>query len=355
MYRHRSVRGRIPMARPLAILGSLALAAMLTASTRSAEPNRSPRRCIPARGLVAYLEYEGLDAHDRAWQATAARDLLVKTPAGSMVIDLVKQLAGDWLEEEFGGVLNVGDAMTIAEVMVRRGFACAISQDETASHCMLVLKDIGRGENLKRLAHVRGVFNASPSVLFAEVERMSFRGRSIYRLDDGDPVSVWFEGDDLVLVCSLDSFTAHIANAQRGNADPLNAHKKHIGNILDCVDGKQLDVSKHPAYLSAQAEGKDLKGFEPSGLWFVDTSGELGTVMLVEGLGIATDVVLSQFDSPVVPAKEEKINGAAAEEADDAVNAAPATIDEIAKTGRASASTVSSGSSAAGGSRARPC
>jgi hypothetical protein len=316
----------------MAVAGSLTLLAMVSATARAAEPGRSPRRYIPARGLVAYLEYEGLDPHAAAWQATAAYELLAKTPAGSMVLDLVKQLAGEWLESEFDGLLNVAETMTVAEVMTRRGFACAISQDERASHGMLVLKDIGRAENLKRLAHVRDVFNASPSLLFAEIERMSVRGRTIYR-PDGDPVSVWFEGDDLVLVCSLEfmDVTGHAANLRGGDQRLPNAHKKHIGNILDCVEGRQLDVSKHPAYLAARAEGKDLKGFEPSGLWFVDTTGDLGAMMLVGGLDLAAELVSSQ---PARPVKEEKINKAAVEEDEDANDAAPAADDEIAKARR---------------------
>jgi hypothetical protein len=328
---HRSVRGRFLKSARLAITASLTLAVVLAASARSAEPERSPRRCIPARGLVAYLEYDGLDAHAAAWKATAAHDLLMKTPAGPMVLELVKQLTGLWLEEGTGGVVGVPDAMTIAEVMVRRGFACAISQDETVSHCMLVLKDIGRPENLKRLNHVRDVFNATPSVLFAEVERVSVRGRMILRLD-GDQVSVWCEGDDLVLVCSLElfDFAGLAPNAQARNAQLPNAHEKHIGNILNCTEGKQVDAGKHPAYLSARAEGMDLKGFEPSGLWFIDTSGDLGSFMLLGGLDLAAELASAQFHFLPEPSKEEKIGGAAANEADDADGAAPPGMNDLA-------------------------
>ncbi len=275
---HRSVRGRFPTMTWRPIVASLAFAAIVAAPARPAEPDRSPRSCIPAKGLLAYVEYDGLDAHTRAWQATAAHDLLVEDP-GRVHGDStsIKQLTGDWLQEDLAVLATVPEVMTIAEVMVLKGFACGIVEDEAASHCMLVLKDIGRAEYLKRLAHVRDVFNASPSVLFAEIERMSVRGRTIYRLD-GDPVSVWCEGNDLVLVCTLPSFSAHAANAQAGDVQLLRAHKRHIGNVLNCVEGKQLGASRHPAYLSARAEGKDLKGFEPSGLWFVDTARRYGVI-----------------------------------------------------------------------------
>ncbi len=74
MRRLRTVRKLIPTRARLAVMGSLVLVAVASASARSAEPERSPRRYIPARGLVGYFEYEGLDAHARAWEATAAHE-----------------------------------------------------------------------------------------------------------------------------------------------------------------------------------------------------------------------------------------------------------------------------------------
>jgi hypothetical protein len=314
-------------------MGWLLLAVVAAVPARSAEPERSPRRYIPARGLVAYLEYDGLDVHAEAWRATAAHDLLVKTPAGPMVIDLVKQLTDGWLEGEFGGLLDVADIMTIAEVMVRKGFTCGIVEDEKACHGMLVLKDIGRAEYLKRLGHLRAVLTASPSVLFGEIDRSRFRGRTIYRLDGDEPFSAWFEGDDLILVCNL--YGVHVQDVNAHNEWLKKAHRKHIGKVLDCAEGKQLDASRHPAFLSARAEGKDLKGFEASGLWFVETTGDLGAIMLLGGLELAAGAVVPQLAFPAGPAKDEKTVGADAEEANDAVEAAPAAVDELARARRA--------------------
>jgi hypothetical protein len=293
-------------------VGAVVLTVIIPASARSAGSDRAPRRCIPARGLVAYLEYDGLDAHAPAWQATAAHDLLLKTPAGPMVLDLVKQLIGVWLKEDsndFGVLVTVPEVMTFAEAMVRRGFACAISQDDVVSHGMLILKDIGSAENLKRLAHVRGVFNASPSLLFAEVERRSVRGRTIYKLDD--QISVWFEGDDMVLLLSLQlDVTGQAAIAPAGPAALPKAHERQVGNILDCVEGRQLGAIKHPAYLAARAEGRDLKGFEPCGLWFIDTMGHVGTVMLAGSVGIAADFVLPRHAAPSDTRTQDEANQA---------------------------------------------
>ena len=77
IWRESSREKEIPMHPPCAIrplivppfqIASLVL--FLAATLLAAEPGPSPHRFIPAKGLVAYLEYEGLDAHAAAWKAS---------------------------------------------------------------------------------------------------------------------------------------------------------------------------------------------------------------------------------------------------------------------------------------------
>jgi hypothetical protein len=333
MRRLPTVRRPFAASATLALTAWLWLSAALPLPADSAEPGRPARRYIPAKGLIAYLEYDGLDAHAEAWRATAAHDLLVKTSAGSMVLGLVKQLTGVYLENDFGGLLTVPEAMTIAEVMVRRGFACGICQDETAYHGMLVVNDIGRAEHLKRFGRLRDVFNATPSVVFAEIERSQFRGRTIYAPEGDEPFSAWFEGDDLIVVLDLDSANNQDANARQKQR--AETHRTHMGKMLDCADGRRPDAGRHPSFLSARAEGKDLKGFEANGLWFVDSTGDLGATVLAEGAGLAAEFILSALAVPAGQARPEKKAEAAPAEADDAVAAAPTANDEITRARRA--------------------
>ena len=73
---------RLPLAHPrrnsmslrVVVLGFLFISPLLAGTSLTAEPARSPRRFIPAKGLVAYLEYEGLDAHSDAWKVSAATE-----------------------------------------------------------------------------------------------------------------------------------------------------------------------------------------------------------------------------------------------------------------------------------------
>ena len=48
-------------------------------------------RHVPRQKLLAYLEFDGLDAHTDAWRATAAYKLLSDTKLGSVIEDLALQ------------------------------------------------------------------------------------------------------------------------------------------------------------------------------------------------------------------------------------------------------------------------
>ena len=335
----------------------------------------SPRRCIPARGLVAYLEYEGLDAHARAWQATAARDLLVKTPAGAMLIDVFKQATSSSIKQVTRGELDAPDLIAFTDQLVRKGFVCGFySKGIDDLGAVVVLKEFGKTDLARRSDRLRPLL----TLLVMDADAMlpgphHVRGRQVREFldesaeqDKKNPLyvdeppgatprppsppflSAWMEGDNLVLVLGN-------CGGQPGPA----SDKDHIAVVLDTIEGKQPDVTTHPGFISALAEGKDLKGFDPNGLWFIDTAGDFGTVLLVSGLdfaaGLVMEPVLSALfsshpdttpaglasphpkDGPAPPAgaagpKNKK--AAATKKAANAIQAEPQKVNWIAETRR---------------------
>jgi hypothetical protein len=90
--------------------------------------NENLGRFVPRENLLAYVEFDGLDAHARAWRASAAYKLLNDTKLGALVENLVLQtiaLAQQSapLESRIKGVEVVENAQRIA----RDGFVMAVS------------------------------------------------------------------------------------------------------------------------------------------------------------------------------------------------------------------------------------
>ena len=70
----------------------LFVAILVPTSATAADPRPSPHRHIPAKNLVAYFEFDGLDAHAAAWKRTSAHAALTKTKAGAMIGELARQV-----------------------------------------------------------------------------------------------------------------------------------------------------------------------------------------------------------------------------------------------------------------------
>ena len=81
----------------------------------------------------------------------------------------------------------------------------------------------------------------------------------------------WLEGDSLILVKgpTADPLDA-LRHPDRANRDLRAMHKARVSAVLDTVEGRRPNVAGHPAYLASMAEGRDLKGFEPTGLFFAE-------------------------------------------------------------------------------------
>jgi hypothetical protein len=315
------------------VAGWLLLSAVVLMPARSAEPERSPRRYIPARGLVAYVEYDGLDAHAAAWQATATHDVLVKTTAGAMLIDLFKQVTNDSLKNWTIGSLDASDVIAVADRLVRKGFACGIYTDgQTDMGAMVVVKSVGKPAAALALERLRRILTiAAQDVAGLLPDPRLVRGRKVYEffeepveIDAKNPLyvdeppgstpappippvaSAWMEGDDLILVfgnCGGQPVPA-------GAKTRVDRYQDRTVYVLDTIEGRQPDVTTHPGFISAIAEGKDLKGFEPNGLWFADTTGDVGTFLLMDGLEFAAALIVEPAMSALArPGTDAKAGG----------------------------------------------
>ncbi len=313
MRRPRSARSVFAISARLGILGSLVLVATISASAGSAEPPRSPRRYIPARDLVAYLEYDGLDAHAIAWRATAAHDLLVKTSAGAMLIDLIQQLTDAELKDTpvFGELVRASQITAAVNVLVRNGFTVAGYGD--LDEVVFVLENLGRPENGKRLEGGWKALKPLLALLEYGFKSSRFRGRTVqqYRFAADDDkattralaaaaggmaaavtprsmrLTAWREGDDWIVV--IDHVFGDPPGKQPAVVHPANL----LTAVFDRIEGKEPDVTTHPGFRSALAEGNDLKGFEPDGLFFFELKpGAIGPLALIEVVAAAGEMLL---------------------------------------------------------------
>jgi len=277
----------VPSVRP-AVLCCLFLCSLTPTMARAAEPSPSPHRFIPASGLVAYVDFDGLDAHADAWKATAAHGLLVKTPAGSMMTELAKQVLDRLFKTVPGCKATGGDLIALNDHLMQRGFVVAVySHEDSNASVTVVLNGFGEKPIRQRLERLLQLW-LDPAVTKLPAS-VRLRGRDVYQVAENDLVraelepgrpdppaapispwlSWWYEGDELVLITGpWDDVGALLDPAKKKT--PTAAHARHRAAVLDVIEGKQPNIAMHAAYVSALAQGKDIKGFEPDGLFFIE-------------------------------------------------------------------------------------
>ncbi len=91
----------------------------------------------------------------------------------------------------------------------------------------------------------------------------------------GPWLSWWFEANDLVLISGPSAEQGTPVDAGKPKA-VSNLHGAHVTAVLDCIEAKQKNVTTHPGFAAAVAEGQDIKGFESDGLFFIELGGQGG-------------------------------------------------------------------------------
>ncbi len=168
----------------VAWLGLLAISHILARAPVAAEPSPSPHRFIPAKDLVAYLEYEGLDAHSGAWKASAAHGILVEGHAGSMMSELARQLLDRFFKDDPDWKNRGADILAIHDHLLHRGFVIAVhdmGKDGLAT--TVVLRDVGARPVRDRLAQLVKLA-LGPQGTQKPPASLRFRGRDVFELED---------------------------------------------------------------------------------------------------------------------------------------------------------------------------
>jgi hypothetical protein len=296
-------------------LGLVVLGLALAGTARSAESKLSPQRFIPAKGLVAYLEYDGLDAHTAAWKASAAHGILVESHAGTMMSELVRQLLDRMLREYPDLKLSGSDIVASHTFLMHHGFVIAVHEDGDVLSVTVVLN--GVGEKPYRGRFERWIASARDAKASGKPPGpVRVRGRDVFigqPLDAGPPAQPesartawWFEGSELVIVASSPArLGSPDGPVNKKNVDPDSGG--HVRRVLDAIDEKLSDITTRADYLSARNEGGDIPGFEPNGLLLIDL-GDKKNIALSELLIAPLDLSMGLLDvlvSSVVGRKAE--------------------------------------------------
>ena len=272
-------------------VASVLLLAIMTPEVAADGPPLA--RLLPANDLVTYLEHDGLAAHSTAWKATAAYDILGRTSCGAMLSDVTRQVIDNLFKEAPQRRFKGSEILAIEQHLVDQGFALASYAEEGCTSTVYVVKAAGKpGDRTIELVQ-RYVFTPdAPAPLPAP---SVVRGRRVFTFGAQEPalaprynaigfsgllprpaksVTTWFEGNDLIVVDGPNSDAVFPSTV---GEDPKNdhhaaRHKARVAAVLDSIEGKRASIATHPGFVAAAAQGRDVAGFEPGGLFFDEMS-----------------------------------------------------------------------------------
>ncbi|WP_435019668.1 hypothetical protein TA3x_001415 [Tundrisphaera sp. TA3] len=234
----------------------LALIAALPARGQAPSPGadaNSLARFVPKDDTVLYLEFDGLDAHDAAWQRTAAYKILNATSAGGMIRDVLTQLL-DKLKVPGGG-----RNLALVEHALRAGFVVAAGgkmETDQPFHIVVVIRKAFSNRDVRpALAYALSSLDA-PETKAKAVVRQGHKVMSgtldpgmARALPTGNTYSWWVEEtkkEDVVLVFPTLEAT---------------------DLILDTLDGKTPNAIDHPLRAGLMTPEN---GFEPVAAAFIN-------------------------------------------------------------------------------------
>ncbi len=203
-------------------------------------------RYIPREGLLFYVESEGLEVHNEAWQKTAAFKMLTETKLGTMFEAMSAQLADKALALYPSSKMSGADLVACVKMAAQKGFAFHLSADpkkEKVVHASLVLRGAYTREHKATFARLIGtMMGASPKL---QVVKKGTRTVVIVPRASGTPWAWWTEGNDVVMVVNPDDAEL----------------------IGDTLDGKVPSAVEHPLRVAA---ARAESGFVPSLIMFID-------------------------------------------------------------------------------------
>ncbi len=215
----------------------------LAAAPALAQEKGSLARFIPAKDLIGYAEFQGLDAHAAAWKNTATYKLLNDTTLGALIADLAAQgfAAGDI---KFGDKPLTGAELTAkVDQFSRKAVAFAMLKGTKPDDPIGILVFRGGAKpDLRGLIDSMAVSAGKPKGVKATIQS---RGRTVTLYGkDTDSITVWNEGEDAVF-CDTEG----------------------LEKVLDALEGKQPSAE---ANATRAVLAKKANGFEPVAFAFVD-------------------------------------------------------------------------------------
>jgi prepilin-type processing-associated H-X9-DG protein len=166
-----------------------------------------PTRYIPAEGLVACVEFDGLAAHRAAWEATAARSILNETTTGAMLRAMVDQLV-EASDRRGGGGFTGEEALALAEHVIDHGFALGVGMPSEGRSIPTVVVAVPGAGAVRFRETIDAVLKSTLAggPVAQTVTRPDGRRLSVLRGRGDDALAVsWFEGDDWISVLGAGS------------------------------------------------------------------------------------------------------------------------------------------------------
>jgi len=263
--------------------------------------------------------------------------MLTKTRAGGMLTEVAWQWV-DWLQYDNIGLMTRAETIAVRDRLIRRGFVLAIhSRGGTGIVVTLVLNRFRGNDVWDQFRQLRRALLPQDEwgggVLSGPAR---LRGRNIYVMrDDEQPpaparlkedergqmtdpandkkahvtdawVTAWFEGDDLIIIMDDDLMAGPREPEAAKTVSEM--HRDYITLVFDAIEGKVPNVTTHPGYLSALDGDKDIKGFEPAGLFFAGPTDNKGLFRAV----VEWDQPAAQKESPQTEPQTKAISPARA-------------------------------------------
>ncbi len=270
---------RLASSRSVTLVVSVWLA-LAGGSTGANDAGRRPSGLVPAEGLTTYLEYDGLDAHADAWKATSASRILNETSAGEVLVGVSRRTLDRLMGMVPGGAITGGDLVALQDHLTHSGFAMASYEEGGFTSTIYLLIGFDRPGALDRFHRLlRFVLQTGEGDFPPPPVRV--RGRDVrearppaspltgFGVGNALPGPAWWiEGDTLIWlgVPALGPDPAP-PGPDPSRKDPLAWRKARVEAVLDAIEGRTPGASTHPAVIAARAEGADLGGFEPTGLF----------------------------------------------------------------------------------------
>ncbi len=240
-----------------AALLSLAIAAPGSAQTRPSPAAKALARYVPAKDLIFYFEFDGLDAHAAAWKRSALYKLLNETKFGAMVEDLGTQA----LEQAIAsgpekGRPKTSDVTRALKGLVRDGFVFGMAGKPPQPPVGVFAARNGARNGIVEIARLID----SQDDIKPKTERRG--SRTVTVKGEGPAAEAWWlEGDDLLSVSTSTSYDDVVAaiegKAASATTSPIRNELMKAEPGFEPVVAAFFDLSKVPLPPDAARYGVD--------------------------------------------------------------------------------------------------